>query len=341
MSRTLARTTVSRRRFLQYSGALATGTILAAHELAPTQAASDSASNVKLAFTTPGGSKPYCATFSTIAKDYEKLHPNITFAPTMCGTGQQDFNQWLLARIAGGNPPDATLLWTNPPTLGVRGALLQLDDLMSASTYSKAKDWPAAALASCQYNNRTYGLPLTAGSYAIWKNDDLFAKKGISTNPDKFPKTWDDLRKLSKEFTQWNGNKLQVAGFLPWNGEIPEITINWWAALNGGAIYDSANHKYTLDSEPVVATLQYWVDWLNEEYKGDYRSIINSASWDAYPDTKGHAVAFTNNRQAMMIEGSWYMGDVYANLPAGGSMNWASHHSGGPGRQQNNLWLLA
>ena len=51
----------------------------------------------------------------------------------MCGTGQQDFNRWLLGRIAAGNPPDATIIWTNPASLGVRGGLEPLESFLDRS----------------------------------------------------------------------------------------------------------------------------------------------------------------------------------------------------------------
>jgi hypothetical protein len=44
---------------------------------------------------------------------------------------------------------------------------------------------------------------------------DWLARKGIPTARDAFPKTWDDFRKLSKEFTHWQGDTLQSAGYIP------------------------------------------------------------------------------------------------------------------------------
>jgi len=325
MSRTGATGPLSRGRFLQATGGLITGTMLAAQDPTGVFAQASQADQIKLAFTTPGGSAPYCATFDVIAKNYEKLHPNISFAKTMCGTGSQDFQQWLLARIAAGNPPDATISWVNPVSLGVRGALEPLDDLMRLSASSRVQDWPATALASCQFRNRTYGLPLTAGSYAIWYNQDWFAKKGIPTAPDKFPKTWDELRKLSKEFTHWNGDKLETAGFMPWGGEELDVTVHIWSALNGGQIYDARNSKYTIDSPSNVAMMQYFVDWLNEEYKGSMQALARAGSWSSYGTfggSKSATPAFQANRLAAQIQGSWTLGDLYASQKPGFAMNW-------------------
>src|SRR5690348_16562917 len=62
-------------------------------------------------FWTPGGSGPFCEGFNTIAQNYEALNPTIDISDVTCGTGEQNFNEVLLARIAAGNPPDATVLW--------------------------------------------------------------------------------------------------------------------------------------------------------------------------------------------------------------------------------------
>ncbi len=89
----------------------------------------------------------------------------------------------MLARIAAGIPPDATLLWTSPAALAARGSLLPLDALMQQARYAPAENWPPAVLASCQFAGKTYGLPVTAGSCGLWYNRDMFERKGIPAQP--------------------------------------------------------------------------------------------------------------------------------------------------------------
>jgi len=300
---------ISRGRVFQLGGALAAAGALAAQ--GHTDAiASMLSGEVTVNFWTPGGSARYCQNFSNIARDFHKLHPNITIGKTTCGTGQQDFLTVLLARIAAGNPPDATIYWDSPVTLGARGAVMQLDPLMAVSQYSQAKNWPASALASCQFRGKTWGLPLTGSSYGIWFNQDLFAKKGIPTKRDSFPKTWDELRKLSKEFTHWKGDTLVSAGFMPMNPPELPATIFVWSALNGGVIYNADHQKYTIDSDQNVAMMQYMLDWLNEEYKGNRTAVDASANWAGYADAKGRAAAFQSGKLAMLEQGFWFVGDV-------------------------------
>ncbi len=256
-----------------------------------------------LTFWTPGGGGDFCTRLDDIAAAFEKDHPSIHIAETQCGTGEQDFNEVLLARIAAGNPPDTTILWTSPAALAARGSLLPLDEPMRQAQYAQAENWPPAVLASCRFDGKTYGLPVTAGSCGIWYNRDLFERKGIPTGRGDFPKTWDALRRLSKEFTLWKGDTLQIAGFIPWH-TVEDLPI--WSALNGSQLYDAANRTYTIDSEPNVAMLEYAVDWLNQEYKGDFAKVNRSGNWEGY-ELEGRQPAFIDQRQAMFPTYSWNM----------------------------------
>lgn len=304
-------TRVSRSRFLQVSGALATGGALAARSPLSALASRVGDQAVPLTFWTPGGSARWCNSLDTNARSFEQLHPKIHLNKVQCGTGQQDFQQVLLSRIASGNPPDALIWWDTPVGLAVRGALMPLDDLMAHSRSSQKKNWPASALASCQWGGKTYGLPATAGTMAMWYNADWFAKRGISTDRASFPKTWDGLRKLSKEFTSWRGDRLVTAGFIPMNPSDGNFSawIYIWSALNGGRLFDAANHKYTIDAEPNVAMMEYMLSWLNEEYKGNMRAVQRLRAGQNAPP------AFQNNQQAMVEQGFWFMGDIYNSPP--------------------------
>ena len=147
-------------------------------------------------------------------------------------------------------------------------------------------------------------LPVTAGSCGLWYNQDMFEHKGIPASRDDFPKSWDELRRLSKEFTIWKGNTLEVAGFIPWHA-VEDLAT--WSASNGSQLYDAAHRKYTIDAEPNVAMMAYAVDWLNQEYKGDFAKVARSGNWEGY-EIEGRQPAFIDQRQAMFLTYSWNMG---------------------------------
>jgi len=315
------RSTLSRRAFLQFASAGAGLTLLAACAAPAGQPAAGGSESgattsdtVSLSFWTPGGSQVYCQGFGTIAANYKELNPNVTIEEAQCGTGEQNFNEVLLARVAAGNPPDSTIIWTSPAAFGARSALVELDELMAGSQYSQKEAWPEGVLASCIFNGKTYGLPVAAGTYAMFYNEELFEAKGISSSREDFPKTWDELRALSKEFTVWNGDTLESIGFLPWDED--QYTLPIWSALNGTQLYDAETQQYLLDDAGNLEMMEYALAWLDEEYQGDITKVNTSGNWSSYTDGEGRPPAFQEGRMAMMTGGFWLCGDMYAVEPA-------------------------
>ncbi|MCX6071719.1 MAG: extracellular solute-binding protein [Chloroflexi bacterium] len=274
---------------------------------------------VTLAYWTPGGSAVWCSSFDTIAANYHEINPNVSIGAAQCYAGEQSFNEVLLANIAAGTPPDATIIWTSPVAFAVRGALEPLDAMMAGSKYSKLENWPTGVLASCQFRGATYGLPVTAGAYGFFYNQELFESKGIPSGRADFPKTWEGLRQLSKEFTHWNGDTLETAGFFPWgdpaNPSYAAVELAIWSATNGSQLFDAVNLKYTLNSEQNIEMMQYALDWLEEEYKGDFVKITTSGNWSGVPDAQGRPPAFQEGRMAMLTNGNWFCGDMYGSAP--------------------------
>jgi ABC-type glycerol-3-phosphate transport system substrate-binding protein len=312
-------TSLSRRAFLKVTGGGAAALLLAACAPPTGQPAAESGDSegeastdaqISLSFWTPGGSQVYCEGFETIAQNYEEQNPNINIEEAQCGAGEQNFNEVLLARIAAGNPPDATIIWTSPAAFGARNALVELDELMASSQYSQKEAWPAGVLASCLFNGKTYGLPVAAGTYAMYYNAEWFEEKGISSAREDFPKTWDELRALSKEFTVWNGDTLETAGFIPWRDP---YYLPIFSALNGTQLYDAENQQYLLNNEGNVEMMEYALSWLDEEYQGDINKVNVSGNWGANVDGEGRPGGFPSGKLAMIVEGFWYMGDFYGN----------------------------
>lgn len=307
--------TLSRRSFLQFAGSGASLALLAACVPAAQQGAGSAGQGeaatgekISLSFWTPGGSQIYCEGFGTIAKNYEEINANIDVEDAQCGVGDQNFNEVLLARIAAGDPPDATIIWTSPAAFGARSALVELDALMASSQYSQQEAWPEGVLASCIWNGKTYGLPVAAGTYALFYNEELFESVGLSSKREDFPKTWDELRAVSQKFTKWNGDTLETAGFIPRPDQY-ELPI--WSALNGSELFDAETATYQVDNEANAAMMDYFLSWLEEEYQGDVNKINVSGNWNGYVDGEGRPSAFNEGKLAMLSSGFWYCGDIY------------------------------
>jgi len=313
---------VNRRNFLR--GTAAAGALAALPRAARAQ------TEGQLLLWLPGGSDLFCQIHTGLLDGFS-AGAGLGPAQTICGLGQDtEFTQALIGAITGGNPPDISMLWDSPVALGSQGAFMALDDMMANSTIP-ISTWPAGLLSSCQFKGQTFGLPVTAGVYSMWYNEELFEAKGISTARADFPKTWVDMRALSKEFTVWDGDKLMTAGFMP--PRSPE-TMAIWSALNGGMLYDEANLRYTIDSEQNIEMMNFFIDWLNEEYKGDVNLVDRSSNFsDGYPNgDTGMGSAFREGRLAGMQSGSWLMGDIYGDpVPVFERWNLAGHPTGPSG----------
>jgi multiple sugar transport system substrate-binding protein len=291
---------VNRRSFLRGSAAL--GAIAAIPRAAFAQGGT-------LTMWTPGGSPIFCDMQDQLIRNWGTANGGLE-VDFQCGLGSStEYTQTLIGSISGGTAPDISIFWDTPIALGVQGAFRPLDDMMVGSRIS-ADTWPAGLLKSCQFGGKTYGLPVTAGLYGMFYNEELFESKGIPSDRASLPKTWDELRALSKEFTVWNGDRLQSAGFMPPRNNVVAIVF---AGLNGSRFYDGDNQKYTMDAEANIEMFNYFLDWLNEEYKGDINLIDQSGNFqDGYPSaTTGLGPAFQEGRLAGLTSGSWLMGDIY------------------------------
>jgi multiple sugar transport system substrate-binding protein len=325
---------LNRRRLL---GTAATGSALLGVASSPAgllgSQASAAQDQAALRFWVPPGSPLFCEVHQEIAADYAAINQSIVFEEVQCLPGEtDDYFQAILAAIAAGNPPDGMVIWDTPVALGARDALYPIDDLMAASEHAQVEKWPEGLLASCQYDGQTFGLPVMSGLYGLWYNADLLAEKGIPNDRESLPKTWDELRQMSKEFTVWDGDVLVSAGFVPSNGEFSAYTLPIWSALNGGQLYDAENQTYTIDSDTNIEMMDYWVSWIDEEYKGDIGLVRSSAGWNGYVTEDGLPPAFQAGNQAMLQQGSWLMGDFAAEVePVFSNWNIGNHPVGPSG----------
>jgi len=243
--------------------------------------------------------------FPKIIKLFEDDNPNIKVEFEITGgpPGGGDFAELLLARIAAGNPPDTCTLWDPPSGYGARGAMDAIDNYLVKAETAKADAFFPGVLASCQFKGKTYGLPASAGAGCMFINKKIFDELGVSAKREDFPKTWGDYRELSAKFVSWDGDVLIRGGGMPWTS--PWL-FSTWSQLNGGQIFDSKTVQYKIDSPQNEEWLQVWVDWLDQQYKGDLEKVSTSGVWD---DIYGEA-QFTKGNMAVTNSGAWACTDA-------------------------------
>ena len=241
---------------------------------------------------------------------YVEMNENVTFAPLIWAFDSTEGTlEGLLSRVAAGTPPDIALMWDSPVSLGVRGAASELDDLMVLSNYSALEEWPERLFRSCRFAGKTYGFPSFNAVYCIWYIQELLEERGIPATREEFPKTWDEMRELSKQFTEYDGETPTRVGYFPlWN-----FFADMWLQFNGGGSYDWDNMEYYLNRDENIEALEYGVNWIDEEYQGNYDNVKNTG-WDFWDDLGGEP-AFQDGRMVILHGGNFSMGMYWGENP--------------------------
>ncbi len=329
---------LSRRQFMRGAAGAAFGAVLAACTPKATEVAAPGETQdeapkqeaVRLEWYTCYGTWGE-AGLQSIVDDYVQKNPDVTFAPIVYAQDStQGALEGLLSRIAAGTAPDVALMWDSPVSLGVRGALAALDQLMALSLYSKETDWPEMMFRSCKFRGKSYGFPSYNAIYGIWYNSDFFEKKGISIKREDFPTTWDGLKELSKQFTEYDGQTPKTVGYFPlWN-----VHTDQWFQFNGGGSYDYENAAYHMDLPQNIETLEYAARWIDEEYQGNYDGV-KGTGWDFWDDQGGEP-AWQDGRMVMIQGGNWSVG-IYNSIPP--QYNWdVARFPLGPSSTSKNLY---
>ena len=74
-----------------------------------------------------------------------------------------------------------------------------------------------------------------------------------------------------------------------------------WSGLNGAKLFDAEKEAYVIDSEQNTEWLQFWVDWLDEQYHGDIEKLNLYGNWSGVDADS----AFNLGLSAISQSGSW------------------------------------
>lgn len=137
---------------------------------------------------TSENTEPY---WQGVIQDFEKENPDIQVNLFIFkwAEGQQKIQEM----IDQGNPPSLARVATRwIPQYDAAGMLEPVDDYMTPEFRSQFI--PLLINEGSQYEGRTFGLPITVTSRALYYNKELFRRAGIATPPQD----WDDLRRAAQ-----------------------------------------------------------------------------------------------------------------------------------------------
>jgi ABC-type glycerol-3-phosphate transport system substrate-binding protein len=207
-----------------------------------------------------------CARLDGISDAFAQ-NGGVRLNPVQCGGGtNSNFLPVWKSRMTQTAAPDGVFVFGDGlHDLIAEKQLTPVDDYLQTATHSTIDAWPAGLLRGAASEGKTYGLPVWLLPFTLYYNAGLFEKKGLSPKREDFPKTLDELRRLSKTLTTWKGDTLTSAGFLP---GLTGVELHFWFALNGGGVYDSDGGTYVINQDRNVEMLQFLLDWYRDEYRG-------------------------------------------------------------------------
>src|SRR5262249_4441887 len=108
----------------------------------------------------------------------------------------------ILAALSAGAPPNVIFMWSGQEPLGAwaqKGLLIPLDDQIKARSFDLSQIHPAA-LKTCQFRGKLYGLPILADGMFLFSNVASVKEAGL--DPGKPPLTWDDWNAWTTRLTK-------------------------------------------------------------------------------------------------------------------------------------------
>jgi len=277
-------TPLSRRRFLQSTGAMALGgSFLAAcagtgnSTSGGTSSGNSNLPTLQQWYHQYGETGTHEAVLK-YAKDYTKANVKVSWVP---GTGD-DYGNKVHAALLGSNPPDVFELSGIGVDLIKAGAVEPLDDLFA----DVKSDFTPASLAAFVVDGKTYGIKMLNDPTFVYYRKSLFQQAGLQP-----PTTVDELIAAAKKLSNGKMKGIYVG---PDGGVDALSYIALWSS--GGDLLSSDNAKVTFNND---RTAQAFLKLHELNTSGGVLPDAPTFWWDPS--------AFTQGLAAMQWCGLWAM----------------------------------
>jgi sn-glycerol 3-phosphate transport system substrate-binding protein len=203
---------------------------------------------------------PITKIFDGYAEAFHKAHPDITVKPVYTGSYQDSIVKAMTAAKAGNAPDAAVLLSTDMFTL-IDNELIEPVDTLATKDSDNAwiKSFYPAFMENSQAQGHTWGIPFQRSTIVQYWNKDAFKAAGL--DPEKAPKTWDEMVSFGKKLT-----KKDASGRVTqWGVEIPSSGFPYWlfqalTTQNGAILANQDGTKVAYNDPKVVEAAQFFAD---------------------------------------------------------------------------------
>lgn len=227
-------------------------------------------------------------------KAFEKAFPNVEVKLTPGDFDEQKF----LSAVAAGNPPDVVHIDRGlVGSYAARGALVALDDYVTASELDLGVYLPAA-LEQVQLDGATYGLPEFNNVIVAYLNNGALEEAGLSPEAVKFG-DWQTMAQINADLAKMSGGDPARVGFDP---RMPDM-LPLWAEANGGALVSEDGTESLLDTPEVVETVAFAAELL-DPVGGQQKYQAFSESLDIF----GEQNPLVADQVGITLFEQWYLG---------------------------------
>ncbi|MFI1187241.1 extracellular solute-binding protein [Streptomyces californicus] len=224
--------------------------------------------------------------FKKLAEGFEKQHPkvDVKYVNVPFGEAQNKFKN---AAQAGDGAPDvirSEVAWT--PDFANLGYLAPLD---GTAALKNQDDFLKQAVASTEYDGKTFAVPQVIDSMGVFYNKKMFKEAGVDAPADLA-----DLKSVAKKIKDKTG---KTGLYL--RGDDPYYFLSFLYG-EGGDMVDASSKTVTIDKPEGVKAFKAVKELVDD----------GTAKTDASDGWENMMQAFKNGDVAMMINGPWAVADT-------------------------------
>jgi raffinose/stachyose/melibiose transport system substrate-binding protein len=271
--------------------AAAAATVLAACSSSGSSSTSSNSTSgkVTLSWWNNANTQPLLGVFTTIIKQFEAAHPNVTIQNVPMQN--ELFKTKITPALRGNAPPDIFQQWGS----GQQATQVQSGKLANIS--SEVSSWVGSLgtpATEWQTNGKWYGIPYDLHVVGFWYRKDLFQQAGITSPPTS-------IAELESDDAQLRAHGIQPIGLGSKDGwpdafwweyfairECPQSTIT--QAMSGVTLSASCFTKASADLDAFVKTNPFQTGFLATPAQ----SVPNSS-----------VGLLANGKVAMELQGDW------------------------------------
>ncbi|GHE62455.1 sugar ABC transporter substrate-binding protein [Streptomyces longispororuber] len=221
------------------------------------------------------------ATYEKLAKGFEDLHPGVevNYVNVPFGEANAKFKN-----AAGGNSGAPDVMRTEVAWVADFANLGYLAPLDGTAALDKPDDYLPQAAASTKFKGKTYAVPQTIDTLALFYNKKMLKDAGVAV-----PKTFDEVKSAAKKIKSKSG---KTGLYL--RGDDPYFYLPYLYG-EGGDLLDTEKKEITVDDAEGGKAFAVMKDLV------DSKAAVTDAS-DGYNNQLN---AFKDGDVAMALDGPW------------------------------------